>query len=172
MGAENACKCSFSVQNILTFCINQFCTRVLNAVSVIFFKSSLNIIVHFIECNLTDSDEILETLFLTRCLNLLQISWRLASLLQNHLRKKCRSLCTVIVKCVQSKVMAAFLDTKINMMHSFNLHIFWWVYVIYVAGQFLWIVWKSRRWFLCSKCLNWHKWEIKNQLYTRVMPVY
>ena len=48
------------------------------------------------------------------------------------------------------------------MMHSFNLHIFLWIYMVYVAGQFLWIVWKSSRWFLCSKCLNWHKWEIKN----------
>ena len=38
-----------------------------------FFKSSLNIIVNFIELDLTDSDEILETLFLTRCLNLVQI---------------------------------------------------------------------------------------------------
>ena len=75
------------VQNILTFCINPFCTGVLNAVSVIFFKASLNIIVNFIEWDLTDSDEILETLFLTHCLNLVQISWRLASLVQNHSRK-------------------------------------------------------------------------------------
>ena len=36
------------VQNILTFCINPFCTGVLNAVSVTFFKSSLNIIGNFL----------------------------------------------------------------------------------------------------------------------------
>ena len=149
------------MQNILTFCINPFWTGVLNAISVMFFKSSLNVIVNFIVWDLTDSDEILETLFLTRCLNLVQISWRLASLLLNHSGK-----------CVHDKVMAAFLDTKINMMHSFNLHILWWIYMVYVAGRFLWIVWKSSRWFLCSKCLNWHKWKIKNQAYARVMPVY
>ena len=48
VGAWNACKCSFSVQNILTFCTNPFCTGVLNAVSVIFFKSSLSSIVNFL----------------------------------------------------------------------------------------------------------------------------
>ena len=36
--------------------INPFCAGVLNAMSVIFFKSSLNIIVNFIEWNLTDSN--------------------------------------------------------------------------------------------------------------------
>ena len=36
------------MQNILTFCINPFCTGVLIAISVIFFKSSLNIIVNFL----------------------------------------------------------------------------------------------------------------------------
>ena len=74
-------------QNILTFCINPFCAGVLNTVSVIFFKSSLNIIVNFIEWDLADSDEILGTWFLTCCLNLVQISWRLDCLLQNHSRK-------------------------------------------------------------------------------------
>ena len=78
----------FCAKNILTFCINQFCTGVLNAVSFIFLKTSLNIIINFIEWDLTDSDEILETLFLTRCLKLVQISWRLASLLQKHSRKR------------------------------------------------------------------------------------
>ena len=38
--------------------------------------------------------------------------------------EKCWSLCALIGKCVHAKVMATFLDTKINMMHSFNLHIF------------------------------------------------
>ena len=157
------------MQYILTFCINPFCTGVLNAVSVIIlFKSSLNISVNFIEWDLTDSYENLETLFLTRCLNLVQFFWRLAS----PFAEKCRPLCTLIGKCVHAKVMAAFLDTKINMIQSFNLHIFWWIYMVYVAGQFLWIVWKSSRWLSCSKCLNWHKWEIKNQVYARVMAVY
>ena len=86
--------------------------------------------------------------------------------------EKCPSLCTLIGKCVHAKVMAAFLDTKINMMHSFDLPIFLWIYLVYVAGEFLRIVLKSSRWFLRSKCLNWHKWEIKNQVYARVMPVY
>ena len=36
------------MQHILTFCINPFCTEVRNAVNVIFFKSSLNIIVNFL----------------------------------------------------------------------------------------------------------------------------
>ena len=30
-----------------------------------------------------------------------------------------------------------FLDTKINSTHSFNLHKFWWIYKVWVAGQFL-----------------------------------
>ena len=34
--------------NILTFCINPFCSGGLNAVSIIFFQSSLNIIVNFL----------------------------------------------------------------------------------------------------------------------------
>ena len=54
---------------------------------VVFSKLSLNIIVNFKGWNSTDSGEILETLILTRCLNLVQISWRFASLLQNHSRK-------------------------------------------------------------------------------------
>ena len=51
--------------------------------------------------------------------------------------EKCRSLSALIGKCVHAKVMAAFLDTQINLMHSFNLHRFWWVYKVYVAGQLL-----------------------------------
>ena len=86
--------------------------------------------------------------------------------------EKCRSLCTLIGKCVHAKVMAAFLGTQINMMHSFYLHIFWQIYMIDVAAQFLWMVWKSNRWLLCSNCLKWHKWEIKNQVCARVMPLY
>ena len=52
-------------------------------------KLSLNIFVNFMEWNLTDSGEILPIVILTRCLNLnlVQISWRLATLLQNHSRK-------------------------------------------------------------------------------------
>ena len=30
-----------------------------------------------------------------------------------------------------------FLDTKINLMYSFNLYIFLWVYNVYAGGQFL-----------------------------------
>ena len=70
---------------------------------IFFSKWSLNIIANFMEWNLTDSDEILETLILTRRLNFVQISWRLASLLQNHSRKS-RSLCTPM----HAKVMAVF----------------------------------------------------------------
>ena len=64
-------------------------------------KLSLNIIVNFIEWNFTDSGEILTTLILTR-LNLVQISWRLASLLQNHSRKsvgRCVRLSAIL--CMQ-----------------------------------------------------------------------
>ena len=55
----------------------------IQAMNAIFFKSSCNIIDNFMEWNLTDSGEILETLILTRWFNLVYISWRLASLLQN-----------------------------------------------------------------------------------------
>ena len=55
--------------------------------AAIFSKLSLNIFVNFLKWNFTDSAEILETLILTRCFNLVEISWRLASLLQNHSRK-------------------------------------------------------------------------------------
>ena len=46
--ASSACRWSFPVQNILTLCINPFCTGCLNAVSVFFLKSSLNISVNFL----------------------------------------------------------------------------------------------------------------------------
>ena len=59
----------------------------IKAMKAIFQKLSFNIIDNFMEWNLTDSGEILETLILTHCLNLEQISWWLASLLQNHSRK-------------------------------------------------------------------------------------
>ena len=51
--------------------------------------------------------------------------------------EKFRSLCTLIDKCVHAKSNGRFLDTTINVMHSFNLFIFWWIYKLYVAGQFL-----------------------------------
>ena len=54
-----------------------------------------------------------------------------------------------------------FLDTKINLMDSFKLHIFWWMYRAYAGRQFLEIVWKSSQWFLCGKCLNWHNEKLK-----------
>ena len=59
----------------------------LKARNVIFAKLSLNIIVNIMEWNLTDLGEMLETLILTRWPNLVQISWRLVSVLQNHSRK-------------------------------------------------------------------------------------
>ena len=142
--------------------------RGLKATNVFFSKLSLNIIVNFIDWNLTDSGKIFETVILICCLNLVQISCRLLSLFQNHSRK------SVIVyvnrQIYASKGNGHFLETKINLMHSFNLHIFWWMYKVYVAGQFLWIVQKSSRRFLCSKYLNLHKWDIENQIYARVMP--
>ena len=50
--------------------------------------------------------------------------------------EKCRSLCTLIGKCVHAKVMATFLDTKINLMHSFNLHIFF----VHLYGRCGWSI--------------------------------
>ena len=51
--------------------------------------------------------------------------------------EKYRSLCTLTGECVHIKVMAAILDTKINLMHSSDLHNFWSINKVYVAGQFL-----------------------------------
>ena len=69
----------------------------------IFSNLSLNIIVNFMDWNLTHSSEIIKTLILTRCLHLVQISWRLTSLLQNHWRKSvghcvCLSACLCMHK--------------------------------------------------------------------------
>ena len=54
-----------------------------------------------------------------------------------HCYKTIRGKVSVIVYAYRQvcacKVMAAFLDT----MHSFKLHVFWWIYMLYVAGQFL-----------------------------------
>ena len=55
--------------------------RGLKAASVIFLKSSLNRIVNFMVLNKLNSCEILQTLALTRFINLVKILWRLASLL-------------------------------------------------------------------------------------------
>ena len=58
-----------------------------------------------------------------------------------HCYKTIRGKVSVIVYAYRQvcacKVMAAFLDTKISLMHSFKLHVFWWIYMLYVAGQFL-----------------------------------
>ena len=95
VGAWNACKCSFSVQNILTFCINPFCTGVLNAVSAIFFKSSLNIIVNFLlkfvgfELNFLNFKH--DTFSLSH-LNLMAIGLTVTKPSAN----KCRSLCKLM----------------------------------------------------------------------------
>ena len=58
----------------------------------------------------TDPGDILETLILTRCLNLVQISWRLASLLP--FAEKYRSLYTLIGKSMHAKVIAVFIRHK------------------------------------------------------------
>ena len=75
--------------------------------NVILFKSSLNIIVNFIEWDLTDSDEIIETLFLTRT-NVMAIGLTVTK----SFAEKCRSLCTLIGKCVHAKVMVAIFGHK------------------------------------------------------------
>ena len=67
------------------FLINPFCTVVLNAVSIIVFFSDQVWTSSLISCwNLTGSIEIFKTSNLIRFLYLTQISWRLASKLQNH----------------------------------------------------------------------------------------
>ena len=55
----------------------------------------------------------------------------------NLLEETCRSLCTLIGNSMRVKVIAVLLDTKANLLHSLNLHEFWWVYKVYVAGRFL-----------------------------------
>ena len=83
------------MQNILTFCINPLCTGVLNAVSVIFVKSSLNIIVNFLlkfdgfKCNFLNFE--LDTLSLSHP-NILAIGLTVTKPSAN----KCRSLCKLI----------------------------------------------------------------------------
>ena len=75
-----------------------------------FFRQlSLNIIDNFMEWNLTDSREILETLILTRCLYLVQIPLRLASLLQKHSPKSVGHFVTKLIgKSMHAKVMTVF----------------------------------------------------------------
>ena len=51
-----------------------------------FFLNQVWIIVNFMQRNLTDSDEIFQTSNLRRFLNITQIPWRLAPLLQNRER--------------------------------------------------------------------------------------
>ena len=81
---------------------------------------------------MTDSDEILNTLSYSPT-NFVAIGRTIAK----PIGETYRPLCTVIGKCVYAEVMAALLDTKIYWAHSFNLHIFWWIYKVYVAGQFM-----------------------------------
>ena len=59
-----------SYDKYIDFYYQPFRHRGLKATKVIFSKLSFNIIVNFMDWNLTDSDEILKTLILTRCLNL------------------------------------------------------------------------------------------------------
>ena len=51
--------------------------------------------------------------------------------------EKCGLWRTLLGKSRHAKVMAVVLDTKINLMDSFNVHIFWWVNKVYAGGQFL-----------------------------------
>ena len=74
---------------------------------IFFSKLSLNIILNFMEWNLTDSREILQTLILKRCFSLVKISWWLASLTVTKLfAEKCRSLPND--KYMHLKVMTVF----------------------------------------------------------------
>ena len=105
--------------------------RGLKATYVIFSKLSFTISDNFMKRNLTESSKILETLILARCLNLVQSSWRLASLLQNHSRKSVGHGVRLSASlCMENN--GRFLDTKINLMVSSNLHIFWWMYKVYM----------------------------------------
>ena len=58
-----------------------------------------------------------------------------------HCYKTIRGKVSVIVYAYRQvcacKSNGRFLHTKIDLMHSFNLHIFWWIYKLYVADQFL-----------------------------------
>ena len=86
---------SISKGFLLTFCINPFCTGVLNAVSAIFFKSSLNIIVNFLlkfvgfELNFLNFKH--DTFSLSH-LNLMAIGLTVTKPSAN----KCRSLCKLM----------------------------------------------------------------------------
>ena len=90
----------------------------------IFSKSSLNIIFNFMERNLTDAGEIPEALILTRCLIIVQISLRLTPL---FFVEKCRPLCNAYRQVYACKYNDRFSNTIVNLMYSFNLHIFWWM---------------------------------------------
>ena len=58
-----------------------------------------------------------------------------------HCYKTIRGKVSVIVYAYRQvyayKSNGRFLDTKVNLMHSSNLFIVWWMYKVYVAGQFL-----------------------------------
>ena len=73
--------------------------------------------------------------------------------------EKCRSLCALIGNCVHAKVMAAFLDT--NTQHDALIQ-----FAYILVDLCSWSIPENRmemkQMVLCSKCLNWHKWEIKN----------
>ena len=76
-----------SYEKYIDFCHWPVMYRVSKAMEVCISKLSLNSIINFMEWNFTDAVAILKTSILTHCHNLIQISWRLASSLQNHSRK-------------------------------------------------------------------------------------
>ena len=91
------------MQSILTFCINPFSIGVLNAVSVIFFKSSLNIIINFLlifdgfKWNFPNFK--LDTLSLFHP-NFMAIGHTVTKLPAN----KCRSLCELISNSIHANL--------------------------------------------------------------------
>ena len=66
-----------------------------------FFLNQVWIIVNFMRWHLADSDEIVHTSNLRRFLNLTQMSWRLAALLQNHERMNaCHCVSSSVSLCM------------------------------------------------------------------------
>ena len=83
------------MQNILTFCINPFCTGVLNAVSVTFFKPSLNIIGNFPLKLVEFKQNFLNFKHDTFPLSLLNFM-AICLIVTKPSANKCRSLCKLI----------------------------------------------------------------------------
>ena len=80
--------------------------------------------------NLTDSDEILSVLYSEHVLISSKYVMAFSLIVTKPFVEKCRSVCAW-------QSYGRFIDTKINLIHSFNLHIFWRIYKVYVSDQFL-----------------------------------